>query len=109
MICLAASPCATAGTETRHTASQALIPVLRADNRHNVAQCKTISKQALVKLPHQRRVAKWTTTAIASGGRQWTLTDARCQVRDDAALAARTMTWLRDEEASISAARMTPA
>jgi hypothetical protein len=42
----------------RHTASQVLIPILRADNRHNVAQCKTIAKQALVILPHQRRVTK---------------------------------------------------
>jgi len=32
-------------------------------------------------------------------GRWWTLTDGRSQVRLTAALAVRTATWLRDEEA----------
>jgi hypothetical protein len=38
-------------------------------------------------------------TTVASNGRQWTTTDRRSQVRDAAALAVDTATWLRDEEA----------
>jgi hypothetical protein len=50
------------------------------------------------------RVTKSVTIATDRGGRQRTSTDDASQVRHAEALAARIVTWLRDEEADASLA-----
>jgi len=48
------------------------------------------------------RVTKGVTIATTRGGRRRTSTAGRSQVRHAAALAARVVTWLRDEEAMVA-------